>query len=857
MNIRWQAILLFFIIISKGIFAGAADEVPRIYNPPDDTVFYCNDPVAVAPGISIQNIHSKNASEGIKISVVNYQKGYDTLIYRGNNFIPRWNPEAGFLELLGAGSASELEEAVRLVFYENLMELPGQETRIFSISLLDSDYLPYTKHFYRYIRKLDISWTEAKDSAASLMYYGLQGYLATITSSIENDFIWLKTEGVGWIGASDADMEGDWKWVTGPEAGTLFWKGNASGERVNGRYSFWATGEPNNSGPEHYAHINQTPQKEPKSWNDLKEAGDGPQSQYYRPKGFIVEFGGMPGDPEIHLSATAKVAWKSKPQMIVQNFDPVVCGSLTYKLSLTFIDVAHVMMRALHPNSLVHDAETHNPTLEVDEFGDYIFEVEMASQYGCAYYDTIYISFRHKPAAEFFIDEEKCRGYNLNVVFTGEVKGPAHYSWFSSDTLYRAGTDLTELVIPLGYGQRNRNIRVEVNENGCRSNAFEPVSVTPAMNFWVEGDSAGCTPLMVQFKNDDIEEIDMYAWNFGDGSVSGLNSPDHTYRNEGTSDLKFDVKLEIVSVEGCKNEGVLRNAVTVHPVPTIDFSFGEDDCNTEYGKISYIGSAGIRDTFMWDVSDFTADEVMEYPGSLADHFMYKLSDRPQAVAGLQVVSEYGCRTETLRRVLKRKPLINLPFDVVSGCPPLNVHLSLSVTDELDEVAYLWNMGNGFSAIGENVSHIYNTGNKLFDVSIFAHSLTTGCKDTLFLPGKIIVHPIPDAAFNADSYEVLISDPVVYFENRSSGSNFYEWNFGDSSGVSAEVHPDHKYEKMGQYQVSLLALNEFGCADSHLQLFQWALIRFFLLLPSLQTLRMKKIVSSEFTLKALLMMVIKC
>jgi hypothetical protein len=91
-------------------------------------------------------------------------------------------------------------------------------------------------------------------------------------------------------------------------------------------------------------------------------------------------------------------------------------------------------------------------------------------------------------------------------------------------------------------------------------------------------------------------------------------------------------------VEGCKNEGVLRNAVTVHPVPTIDFSFGEDDCYTEYGKISYIGSAGIRDTFMWDVSDFNADEVItEYPGSSADHFMYRLSDRPKAVVGLHVV----------------------------------------------------------------------------------------------------------------------------------------------------------------------------------------------------------------------------
>jgi hypothetical protein len=60
----------------------------------------------------------------------------------------------------------------------------------------------------------------------------------------------------------------------------------------------------------------------------------------------------------------------------------------------------------------------------------------MTSQYGCAYYDTIHISFRHKPVVDFFIDEEECRGYNLNIVFTGKVLGSAHFSWFSSDTYF-------------------------------------------------------------------------------------------------------------------------------------------------------------------------------------------------------------------------------------------------------------------------------------------------------------------------------------------------------------------------------------------------------------------------------------
>ena len=143
---------------------------------------------------------------------------------------------------------------------------PTLGKRSISITLSDVDYLLETNHFYKYFAKNGISWEEARKAALASDYFGLQGYLATITSDGENFFISQKTKGTGWIGASDKAIPGEWRWVTGPEGGTdpieggaglLFWKSTPGSVGVPylGRYSNWNYGEPNNFGWEDYAHI--------------------------------------------------------------------------------------------------------------------------------------------------------------------------------------------------------------------------------------------------------------------------------------------------------------------------------------------------------------------------------------------------------------------------------------------------------------------------------------------------------------------------------------------------------------------------------------------------------------------------
>ena len=100
----------------------------------------------------------------------------------------------------------------------------------------------------------------------------------------------------GWIGASDATSEGDWRWVTGPETGTAFYSGSGSagGSAVSGMYNNWNSGEPNNSGNEDYAQF--LPGTSNGFWNDLANTTT--------VNGYYVEYGGMTGDPSINISGT-------------------------------------------------------------------------------------------------------------------------------------------------------------------------------------------------------------------------------------------------------------------------------------------------------------------------------------------------------------------------------------------------------------------------------------------------------------------------------------------------------------------------------------------------------------------------
>ncbi len=205
-----------------------------------------------------------------------------------------YTPTTGVLALSGNAALSTYQSALRQVTFSSSSSSTLARTIQFSLG----SSLPNAAndHYYEFVSGNGITWTAAQVAAAARNFFGLQGYLATVTSAAENAFVASKLQGQGWMGANDVATEGAWFWVTGPETGTQFSTGDNTPTAFANRYMNWNTGEPNNSGGiENYGHFLTSGK-----WNDYANNSASIQ-------GYVVEYGGMTGDPTIHVRADATV----------------------------------------------------------------------------------------------------------------------------------------------------------------------------------------------------------------------------------------------------------------------------------------------------------------------------------------------------------------------------------------------------------------------------------------------------------------------------------------------------------------------------------------------------------------------
>jgi nitrogen fixation protein FixH len=186
-----------------------------------------------------------------------------------------------------SGSRSDINTALATLTYTR--NTLGSDTLEISLVSPGEVFLPENGHLYEYVAST-LTWTNAKTAAEGRSKYGATGYLTTVTSQTENDFVSARLSNAGWMGASDSGAEGAWRWVTGPENGTQFWQGTGTGATVGGNYANWNNGEPNDSGANE--DCGQFLTGGTGKWNDLPCSGT-------TLPGYVVEYGTLGNMPTV------------------------------------------------------------------------------------------------------------------------------------------------------------------------------------------------------------------------------------------------------------------------------------------------------------------------------------------------------------------------------------------------------------------------------------------------------------------------------------------------------------------------------------------------------------------------------
>jgi PGF-pre-PGF domain-containing protein len=577
-----------------------------------------------------------------------YVPGEDFLRFTNTSSINgSFNPLTGILSLSGSGNTTAYQEVFRNIRYENINDNPNTSDRNITFVMGDNAvYLESTGHYYESVySEIAISWTDAKAAAEARSLSGMQGYLATILTEEESVFLESKAPDNAWIGANDEEEEGVWRWVTGPDNGTVFYY-RINDTTVEGLYSNWnreddAT-EPNDwDTGEDYGQIRGA---ENKKWNDLPNEAD----VYY----YLVEYGGMPDEPAPQLTATITVNIHSindAPSM-PGNFTNPTSGQSVERGST--INVTWGVSTDPENDAITYDLWYYNGTwsqiadlldvtnyeftIPIDDVSEAMFKVYANDSTDSSPENNVTFNLMSIiPGSDFTADVTSGLA-PLTVNFTYD---PSHYPtglvWDFGDGINSTEQNPTHTYSTPGTYTVSLNASNLGGYNITTKTAYVTAAYVPVANFSANVTS-GAVPLSVNFADTSFNDPTGWEWDFGDGGTSDEQHPTHNYTSAGN----YTVSLNVTNIGG-SNTIMRTDYITVAIAPVTNFT-ADATSGTAPLSVSFTDlSTNTPTTWEWDFGDGATSTSQSPTHTYTSAGTYTVSLNASNVGGYNVSTEVG------------------------------------------------------------------------------------------------------------------------------------------------------------------------------------------------------------------------
>ncbi|MFT5820880.1 MAG: hypothetical protein ACI8ZM_002128 [Crocinitomix sp.] len=249
------------------------------------------------------------------------------------------------------------------------------------------------------------------------------------------------------------------------------------------------------------------------------------------------------------------------------------------------------------------------------------------------------------------------------------------------------------------------------------------------------------------------------------------------------------------------NDGEAADIATTTSNTELAANWGEStDPNSGLARYWYaIGTfIGATDVVDW-TDNWYADTVTHTGLSLTLGETYFFSVKAENGAGL--LSDIIYSDGQLLIEPTEEPVAEFIADHTNLCGLDSIQLENGSTDAL---TYEWFIPDGTPDYSTAVNpYVQFPISGIFPVTLVATG--PGGIDTLIQNVFVELDDPPTALFEPSIYVVLLDDGLVTFENTSINADGYYWTFGDG-GASVDESPWHTYEAVGDFLVSLIAIN---------------------------------------------------
>ncbi|HLP20774.1 MAG TPA: PKD domain-containing protein, partial [Chitinophagales bacterium] len=366
------------------------------------------------------------------------------------------------------------------------------------------------------------------------------------------------------------------------------------------------------------------------------------------------------------------------------------------------------------------------------------------------------------------------------------------YSWDFPDGVPSTSTSATPTISFPGPGNHWGNLEI-TTPNGCIFHANASVNIT------VENTTGNCNPWayastgnfgQVSFIvfTDSGATVPAYQWDFGDGTGSNQQNPQHTYTTSGTYTYCVDYNGPNCSGNICRTIEVdVCSAGTYITYTTVDST-----------ATLTLNGAPAGSTYAWSFPDgnittsTTASPVVVFPG-VGNYNVSVTITTPGGctLTSTQTVSIVGggCQGWAYVQAINGDHVtFYAAGDSVGGLP----------------ASFNWAFGDGTTATGQYVSHTYPAnGNYQYCVTLNGNMCTNTICDTVAIDVcQFTTHIYTTATINTSATFALTGATAGWS---------YQWSFpGGTPSTSTAANPTVTFPAYGTYTANVTVTTSAGC-----------------------------------------------